>query len=208
MKAKICGIRTLEAAYTSVDNGATAVGFVFAESKRKVSIETAKTIISALPKHIVKVGVFVNPTIQEIHTIVNETGINIIQLHGNETPEFCNNIPYPIIKALSIEKEKDLYKMHDYSCEYILLDGPKGKYFGGNGIAFDWKYLSGFDFREKKLILAGGLNPENVTAAIIETMPYMVDVSSGVETNGQKDLQKIRTFLERVKSEKNNYQHH
>jgi phosphoribosylanthranilate isomerase len=98
--------------------------------------------------------------------------------------------------------------MHDYSCEYILLDGPKGKYFGGNGIAFDWKYLSSFDFRGKKLILAGGLNPENVTAAIIETMPYMVDVSSGVETDGQKDLQKISLFLDRVKSVKNNYQHH
>lgn len=202
MKAKICGIRTLEAACCAVENGADAVGFVFTKSKRKVSVETAKYIITQLPNHILKVGVFVNPSVEEIESIVKETGINMIQLHGNETPEFCSQIPYPTIKALSIQCEKDLNKIHDYSCEYILLDGPKGKYFGGNGIAFDWKYLSGFDFQNKKLILAGGLNPENVTAAIIETKPYMVDVSSGVETNSEKDLQKIRLFMERVKSAK------
>ena len=82
----------------------------------------------------------------------------------------------------------------------MLLDGPKGKYHGGNGISFDWGILSGFDFKEKKVIIAGGLNPQNVTAAIKETKADLVDVSSGVETNGQKDLGKIKTFLTRVKT--------
>ena len=124
----------------------------------------------------------------------------MVQLHGNETPEFCRAIPYPMIKAFSIERIEDLKNIHEYPCEYILLDGPKGKYHGGNGIAFDWEVLSDFDFKDKKIILAGGLNPENVTAAILETKAYMVDVSSGVETNGEKDLEKIKTFLTNVKN--------
>lgn len=200
MKVKICGIRSLEAAICAIDNGADAIGFVFAESKRIISVEAAKSIISSLPKEIKKVGVFVNASLNEIETIVQETGINFVQLHGNEPPDFCQKISLPTIKALSIETDKDLQKIHEYPCEYVLLDGPKGKYYGGNGIAFDWRMLSGFDFKDKKWILAGGLNPQNVTAAIIETQAYMVDVSSGVETNGQKDFKKITTFLARVKN--------
>ena len=117
-----------------------------------------------------KVGVFVNPSKEMIDEIVETTGIDIVQLHGNETPEFCRSVPYPVIKAFSIESEEDLEKLHDYSCEYVLLDGPKGKYYGGNGISFDWSMLSAFDFKDKKVILAGGLNPENVKAAIEKKM--------------------------------------
>lgn len=200
MKVKICGIRNMEAANCAVKNGADAVGFVFAKSKRRVSVETAKSIVSKLPKDILKVGVFVNPSLHEIENVVKKTGINLVQLHGNEPPEFCEKISLPIIKALSIETKEDLKKIHEYSCEYVLLDGPKGKYVGGNGIAFDWTYLSGFEFKGKKFILAGGLTQENIIDAIHETIPFMVDVSSGVETNGLKDLGKIKNFIERAKS--------
>ena len=169
----------------------------------ELNLKHAKRIISKLPKEIKKVGVFVNEDPATIKEIVSITGINIVQLHGDETPEYCQNIPFPIIKALSIESEADLLKIHEYPCEYVLLDGPKGKYHGGNGIAFDWSMIANFDFQDKKVILAGGLTPENVSFAITEANPYMVDVSSGVETNGVKDLQKIKSFLENVKGIKN-----
>src|SRR3954469_18183602 len=199
MKVKICGLLSEEAALHAVGEGADAIGFVFADSKRKISPKAAKSIISKLPQEIKKVGVFVNPSKERGEEVVSETGIHYVQLHGSETPEFCRSIPYPIIKAFSIESAADLNRVHDYPCEYILLDGPKGKYYGGNGIAFDWGILSDFDFKNKKVILAGGLDPQNVAAAINETNAFMVDVSSGVETNGQKDLEKIKIFLERVK---------
>jgi phosphoribosylanthranilate isomerase len=200
MKVKICGILTEEAACCAVENGADALGFVFADSKRKISLEDASSIISKVPKEIKKVGVFVNPSKERVEEVVLKTGIDLVQLHGDETPEFCKTIPYPMIKAFSIESAADLANIHEFPCEYVLLDGPKGKYRGGNGISFDWGILSEFDFKEKKVILAGGLNPQNVTAAIMETKADMVDVSSGVETNGQKDLGKIKTFLTRVKT--------
>lgn len=200
MKVKICGLLSEEAALCAAREGADALGFVFAESKREISLKAAKSIISKLPKNIKKVGVFVNPSRERIEEVVSETGIDYVQLHGNETPEFCRSLPYPIIKAFSIESAADLKKIHDYPCEYVLLDGPKGKYHGGNGIAFDWGILSNFDCKDKKVILAGGLNPQNVRAAVVETNAFMVDVSSGVETNGHKDLEKIKVFLAHVKN--------
>jgi len=200
MKVKICGLRNEQDALFAAKNGADVIGFVFAESKREISPLAARKIISKLPKETKKVGVFVNPSKELIHEIVETTGIDYVQLHGNETPEFCHSIPYPVIKALSIQSKEDLQKIHEYSCDFVLLDGPKGKYHGGNGISFDWSMLSTFDFKHKKVILAGGLNPENVKAAIANTSVFMVDVSSGVETDGEKDLIKIKDFLTAVKS--------
>jgi phosphoribosylanthranilate isomerase len=200
MKTKICGIMTEEAGLFAAQHGADAVGFVFAESKRKISLEKAKQIISKLPKEIKKVGVFVNPSKEFVEEVVSTTGIDIVQLHGGETPDFCHSIPYPTIKAFSIESPSDLMQIHEYPCEYILLDGPKGKYYGGNGISFDWDLLSEFDFKDKKVILAGGLNTQNIAEAIEQTSPFMVDVSSGVETDGEKDLSKIKLFLNIVKN--------
>jgi len=189
MRVKICGLMNEEAAQFAARHGADAIGFVFAKSKREISTEKAFQIISKLPKDIKKVGVFVNPSKERIDEVVSAAGINMVQLHGEETPEFCQTIPYPVIKAFSIESASDLEKIHEYPCEYVLLDGPKGKnYHGGNGISFEWNMLSNFDFKGKKVILAGGLTPQNVTAAIKEANPYMVDVSSGVETEGQKDF--------------------
>jgi len=199
MKVKICGLQNVETALFAARNGADAIGFVFAESKRHITPERAKQIISTLPKEVKKVGVFVNSSKEEIEKIVCETGIDIVQLHGHESPEFCQSIPYPMIKAFSIESARDLEDIHIYPCEFILLDGPKGKYHGGNGIAFDWNLLKTFDFKDKKVILAGGLNSENVSEAL-KTNAYMLDVSSGVESNGQKDSNKIKTFLDVVKN--------
>ncbi|KAB7673156.1 phosphoribosylanthranilate isomerase [Bacillus sp. B1-b2] len=198
MNVKICGIKTIEAATCSVENGAKAIGFVFAESKRKITPEKAKEIIDQLPKELVKVGVFVNETKETIDEIVRVSGINVIQLHGDESPEFVKSFNIPVIKAFSIATIEDLENVREYACEYILLDSPRGKYHGGNGIAFDWSLLNNQDFQGKKVILAGGLNIENLQLAKESANPYMLDVSSGVETNGEKDFNKIKEFLQKA----------
>lgn len=199
MKVKICGITDLTTALAAIDYGADALGFVFAESKRKISVEKAKEIIAHLPKEVLKVGVFVNEGKERIEEIASSVGLTHIQVHGDETPNFCNSISFPIIKAISIHGDQSLKRMEDYSCEYVLLDGPKGKYRGGNGLAFDWTCTSANEIKNKKVILAGGLHGQNVEEAIKLIKPYMVDVSSGVETEGKKDLDKIQSFINKAK---------
>ena len=199
MKVKICGIRDISTALSAIESGADALGFVFAESKRKINPESAGEIIRELPREVLKVGVFVNETKEIIEEIVSVSGINVIQLHGDETPEFCSSFSLPVIKALSIGSPEDLYQLDEYSCEYVLLDSPKGKYRGGNGVSFDWSILNNNPKQNKKMILAGGLNPENVGDGIKAANPYMVDVSSGVETEGKKDPEKIKRFIDNAK---------
>ncbi|MBY0121362.1 phosphoribosylanthranilate isomerase [Bacillus sp. S/N-304-OC-R1] len=201
MKVKICGIQDTDTALSAIGFGADALGFVFAESKRQITADIAREIIGALPYEVLKVGVFVNEAAEEINRIVNETGINVIQLHGDETPEFCRQFSIPVIKALSIETAEDLNLLEQYSCDYFLLDSPKGKYRGGNGVTFDWSLLKQKKLENKKIILAGGLTIENVAQAINIAEPYMVDVSSGVETDGKKDQSKIKKFIEAAKNE-------
>ncbi|MFE8695943.1 phosphoribosylanthranilate isomerase [Cytobacillus sp. FJAT-53684] len=201
MKVKICGITDLETALASVEHGADALGFVFADSKRRITIDRAKEIIGVLPKDLLKIGVFVDEQREMIERIVDETGINVIQLHGNESPADCASFSIPVIKALSIESANDLLKVDEYECDYLLLDSPKGKYRGGNGVAFDWGLLADQKVEGKKVILAGGLTCENVGGAIQLVQPYMVDVSSGVETDGKKDKEKIKGFINEVTKE-------
>ncbi|MFT8320468.1 MAG: phosphoribosylanthranilate isomerase [Bacillus sp. (in: firmicutes)] len=198
MNAKICGITNKQAALCAVEHGAKAIGFVFAESKRKISPEGAKEIISILPETVWKVGVFVNESKEKIDEIVKQSGINVIQLHGDESKEFASQFALPVIKAFSIQTEEDLLMAADFSSDYVLLDSPREKYYGGNGKSFDWNIVKNFDFRGKKVILAGGLHQDNVEDALEMVNPYMVDVSSGVETDGKKDLQKIQAFLTKL----------
>ncbi|PWW17513.1 phosphoribosylanthranilate isomerase [Cytobacillus oceanisediminis] len=200
MKVKICGIKDIKTALSAIESGADALGFVFAQSKRRIAPEEAGEIIRQLPEDLLKVGVFVNETKENIEKIVEITGINVIQLHGDETPEFSGQFSIPVIKALSVGSEEDLSKLDEYSSEYFLLDSPKGKYRGGNGVSFDWSILNDKQFLDKKIILAGGLNPDNVAEGIKTANPYMVDVSSGVETEGKKDLGKIKRFIDKARS--------
>lgn len=200
MKVKICGITDEKTALFAAEQEADALGFVFAESKRKISLPSAKAIIARLPDHVEKVGVFVNEKQENIEYIAEEAGLTAIQLHGDETPAFCRLFSLPVIKAFNIRDARDLEKLHLYDCEYVLLDSPAGKYRGGNGISFDWELLRDARPAGKKMILAGGLTAENVGEAIRKAEPYMVDVSSGVESGGKKDLQKIRNFIKAAKS--------
>jgi phosphoribosylanthranilate isomerase len=199
MKVKICGITDLTTALAAIDYGADAIGFVFAESKRRISVEKAKEIVAHLPKEVLKVGVFVNEEKAKIEEIATIVGLSHVQLHGDETPAFSESLSFPIIKAISVHDEQSLKRIDDYSCEYVLLDGPKGKYRGGNGLAFDWHCISANKIKNKKVLLAGGLHEENVEEAIRLIKPYMVDVSSGVETEGKKDLDKIQSFINKAK---------
>lgn len=200
MNVKICGIKDVETALYATREGADALGFLFAESKRRVTPETAKEIIDHLPKNVLKVGVFVNEDVENIKKIVEYTGLSAVQLHGDEPPQTCEAFSIPVIKALSISSKADLERIDQYNCDYVLLDSPKGQYRGGNGVQFDWSLLANFNTNGKKVILAGGLNEANVFEAIKMSQPYMVDVSSGVETDGKKDKLKITNFIARAKS--------
>ncbi|MFZ7944368.1 MULTISPECIES: phosphoribosylanthranilate isomerase [Bacillaceae] len=199
MKVKICGITDVNTALAAVQYGADAIGFVFAESKRKVTVEQAKEIISALPQDVFKVGVFVNESREEVERIAKVAGLTHIQLHGDESASFSESISLPVIKAKSFYNNENLAECSHYPAEYILLDSPKGKYRGGNGTVFDWNEVEPSLLKGRKVILAGGLHANNVEQAIQVIKPNMVDVSSGVETDGIKDLVKIREFIEKVK---------
>ena len=200
MKVKICGITDVETALATAEYGADAIGFVFAESKRRVSIQRAKEIVSSLPIDLWKVGVFVNETREEVERIASGVGLTHIQLHGDESDSFCESLSVPVIKAISFNGNDDLADSIQFPAEYILIDGPKEKYRGGNGTAFDWNEVNTALLSSKKVILAGGLHVNNVEQAIHIIKPDMVDVSSGVESDGIKDLVKIKEFIEKVKN--------
>jgi phosphoribosylanthranilate isomerase len=205
LKVKICGVRDLKTAQFAIEAGADAIGFVFAESKRKIPLQEAKKIASQLPEHILKIGVFVNETKENLVEIFEQVGLTHLQLHGDESPKFCQSLCYPVIKAMGVRSEKDLEKIAEYDTDYILLDSPFGKYRGGNGTTFDWNLLDNKLIPKERLILAGGLSIHNVSEACDSVKPFMVDVSSGVETEGIKDLVKIDQFIQKVKAGGNRY---
>jgi len=202
MWVKICGISTMKAAVAACEAGADAVGFVFAHSRRQVNPDRAQSLIMGLPPEIAKVGVFVNETPEAINRIARYVGLTHVQLHGDEPPEAIAQIEFPVIKAFRIRNEKDLAQLANYSqAAAILLDPYVEGQPGGTGQTLDlalFKAAAAMPNRPK-LILAGGLNPGNVVAAIKEAHPDGVDVSSGVETDGQKDLQKIYDFTDLAK---------
>ncbi|GAA0329130.1 phosphoribosylanthranilate isomerase [Bacillus carboniphilus] len=198
MKVKICGITDIQTARAAVQSGADAIGFVFAESKRKVDIDTAVRISEQVPPQVLKVGVFVNETIEKMEEIAEQCHLDFLQLHGDETPEVCKKLRYPIIKAFGIQSKEDLEEVKKYPVDYVLLDSPKGKYRGGNGITFDWNMLKNTCLPQK-VVVAGGLHEDNVLDMIQKVSPDMVDVSSGVETDGKKDTVKIQRFIEKVR---------
>ncbi len=201
-KVKICGIQKLEDAKAAIEAGADALGFVFAKSSRQVTVEQARLITEKLPKSILKIGVFVNSSKQELEETAKIAGLDFVQLHGEESAEFCESLKVPYIKAFRVKEEADLLKVENYKGEYFLLDSGIGKYHGGNGTSFEWKLTKSIQNKRQSLILAGGLNEENVEEAINISSPYMVDVSSGVETNGEKDPNKIKRFILKVKAVK------
>ncbi|GAB6560813.1 phosphoribosylanthranilate isomerase [Bacillus mobilis] len=200
MKVKICGITDVETAKRACEYGADALGFVFAESKRKITPGLAKEIIQEIPADILKIGVFVNESVEVIQKIADECGLTHVQLHGDEDNHQIIRLNIPSIKSLGVTSEDDMKNAQTYETDYILFDSPKEKFHGGNGKKFSWELLTHMpkELREKT-ILAGGLNALNIEEAIRTIQPYMVDVSSGVETEGKKDLKKIKQFIIKAK---------
>ncbi len=198
-KVKICGLKEKEHVKAAVEAGADAIGFVFAASKREISIEQARELAKEVPPGVLKIGVFVNPTMQEIETAVREVPLDFVQYHGNETPEFIQSNSFPSIKALSVRSEEDIDVAKQFNTDFYLFDAPGTDYQGGSGLTFNWQLMQGHSIPQEKIILAGGLNPTNVEDAIKRVNPYMVDVSSGVEIEGRKDSELIRAFIRAVK---------
>lgn len=198
MRVKICGITTQEAADVAVKAGTDFIGFVFAPSKRQITPAKAQVIASSIPPAVKKVGVFVNESLATVKEIAEQVGLDFIQLHGDEPPEYAKRLGYPVIKAFSVKPE-NLETITTYPCAYYLLDSPIGPNRGGNGTTFDWALLQKIDLDHDKIILAGGLQPDNIQEAIQTAQPAGVDVSSGVETDGKKDTEKIRQFITNAK---------
>lgn len=200
MKVKICGITDMETAKRTCEYGADALGFVFAESKRKITPGLAEEIIQELPANVLKIGVFVNESVEMIQKIADECGLTHVQLHGDEDNYQIRRLNIPSIKSLGVTSESDMKNAQGYETDYILFDSPKEKFYGGNGKTFSWELLGHMPKElRKKTILAGGLNALNIEEAIRTVRPYMVDVSSGVETEGKKDVEKIKQFIIKAK---------
>ncbi|GAB3046184.1 phosphoribosylanthranilate isomerase [Virgibacillus ainsalahensis] len=198
MLVKICGIRTEQAASAAVQAGADFIGFVFAPSKRQITPAEAEAIAKSLPTTVKKVGVFVNEPPENMKQIAEQVGLDYIQLHGDESTKIAEALPYKVIKAFPVDKDT-ISKIESYPCDFYLLDSPFGKNRGGNGTSFDWNLIESLSINQGKIILAGGLAPKNVQGAINLVNPAGVDVSSGVETDGKKDHEKIRQFIRNAK---------
>ena len=196
IRVKICGITRAEDALVAAEAGADAVGFNFwPSSKRFIAPEDAKAIVDALPPFVTPVGVFVNSTEEEILEALSKSGCTAIQLHGDESPGFVRVFSRPVIKAFWIATDADIAHIADYTDCACLLDTLTRGSYGGSGKTGDWD-LAAKVAQAHRVILAGGLTPDNVAEAVQIVRPYGVDVAGGVEKSpGIKDHRKIRAFI-------------
>ena len=203
---KICGITNLEDAVEAIDAGADALGFNFYKpSPRYVTPQSAREIIEQLPDAILKVGVFVNEeSPDQIRQIATESGITALQLHGDESPDYCHELTDQyVIKALAVGHNFDTQLVERYQVNAIMLDTKHNTLRGGTGRAFDWSIAQEISKIVPNLYLAGGLSPENVAVAIEIVRPYAVDACSSLEdTPGKKNGERMRAFVAAVRSVK------
>lgn len=190
-KVKICGLSTKEAVETAVSAGADYIGFVFAPSKRQVTLEEATELAKLIPVNVKKVGVFVSPSRAELLKAIDKVSLDLVQVHGQVGDDLFEDLPYASIQAVQVDRNGHV---PNSQADYLLFDAP----VAGSGQTFDWGQLDTTELAQP-FFIAGGLNEDNVARAIQYFSPFAVDVSSGVETNGQKDHEKIRRFIERVK---------
>ena len=196
-RIKICGITRLEDAKASVRAGCDALGFVFyKESPRYIALDAFKVIVKELPPFVTKTGLFVNADPAEIEEAIQSGLVNVLQFHGDETPDFCRQFNFPYIKAVAVSSSVDLiqYAKDFHDAEALLLDAYHEHLKGGTGQTFDWNLIP--QSLSKPIVLAGGLNVDNVKEAIKKVKPYAVDVSGGVEeSKGIKNSLKIQAFI-------------
>ena len=201
-KIKICGITNIDDALAATGYGADALGFIFyKKSPRYISPETAREIARKVPPFVKKVGVFVNEEIDIVNKILDEADLDMAQLSGDETHSYCRNLNVPYIKAFRIRNEESLNEIDKFDTSYLLFDSFNEGEYGGTGETFDWSLIQNQHFKDKYVILSGGLNPDNIEDAILKIKPYAVDVASGVEKEpGKKDHNKIKSFIEAAKN--------
>jgi phosphoribosylanthranilate isomerase len=197
---KICGITSLDDALACCDAGADALGFNFwPQSKRHITVERAATIARRVPPNVRTVGVFVNPTAEDVDRAFASGAIDLAQLHGDETPEFCGRFAGRYIKAMRLRDAASLQVLAQYPCDLVLVDADTPGY-GGSGQRADVA-LAAEAAAARRVILAGGLTPENVVEAIAAVRPYGVDVAGGVEREpGVKDWLKVAAFVKEAKT--------
>ncbi|HWR39046.1 MAG TPA: phosphoribosylanthranilate isomerase [Patescibacteria group bacterium] len=194
----------MEAALTAARAGADILGFVFAPSRRRVEAAAVREIHREIRRQgfrIKTAGVFVNPDREELLRIAEDCSLDYLQLHGEESPDFCQSLGRPVIKAFRVAGPETLAAAAAYSTDWLLLDTYSAGSYGGTGESFDWRILQ--EKREpfpRPFLLAGGLTPDNVAAAIQTAKPAGVDISGGVETAGKKDPEKIIAFIRAAKA--------
>jgi phosphoribosylanthranilate isomerase len=200
-QVKICGITNEEDALCAIECGAAALGFIFySASPRYITPEKAKLIINKMPAEIITVGVFVNEKAEEVKRIVKYCSLDFIQLHGDESVEYCRNFPQSmIIKAVNLQTEADLACALNHNVAALLVDSRCAGLYGGTGIKSNWELALRIK-NKKPLILSGGLNEDNVKEALDKVTPQVVDINSGVEIQpGKKDHKKIARLMEIVR---------
>ena len=204
MWIKICGIKNVEAALACAEAGADAVGFVFAPGRRQIKVEEVAALIETLPSTIKKVGVFVDALSEEVVSLQRQLGLDLLQFHGRESPQYCRRFAGRAIKAFRISGPADLRMVQKYrgTIRACLLDSSRPGRAGGTGESWNWEIFNE-DIRRRMahimVIAAGGLNPVNVTDALSILKPDGIDASSGLEREGHKDPELIRKFIERVR---------
>lgn len=193
---KICGITEVDDAVRIAELGINALGFIFyPKSKRYVSPDKAKEIIDCLPPFINTVGVFVNEKKESVIDVLNRCPIDILQFHGDETPEYCMQFNKRFIKAFRVNKDFSFDVFLKFPASAFLLDSLVTGEYGGTGVVFDWDVAVKAK-KYGKIILSGGLNPENLSSAVAKVNPYGVDISSGVEIKpGKKDISKVKEIV-------------
>jgi phosphoribosylanthranilate isomerase len=198
-RVKICGITRRQDAEFAIEKGADALGFVFySASPRAVTLAQAKDIVSNLPPFISIVALFVDAEVEEVQACIDTLAVDVLQFHGNESPEYCEQFGMNYLKAIRMRQGLDLEDLAQKysSASALLLDSYQAGVPGGTGQVFDWSLIEKIN---KPIILAGGLDSDNVAMAIKQVQPYAVDVSGGVEQEkGIKDKQKISTFMQEV----------
>ena len=191
-KVKICGLSTVEAVETAVLAGADYIGFVFAESKRQVSLEQAQELAKLVTGKTKIVGVFVSPSLEDLEQAIAQVPLDIVQIHGMFYETLIPKISVPVIRAIQLSDQEAQVTS---PADFLLFDAP----VAGSGQTFDWDLLKDQKIQQD-FFIAGGLTVDNVRQARETFQPYALDVSSGVETNGHKDIEKIKAFIEGVKA--------
>jgi phosphoribosylanthranilate isomerase len=202
VRIKVCGLTDPVEAKAVAEAGADAIGLVFAKSPRQIDPDRAREIVQNLPPMVQTVGVFVNESFEKIRQVIDYCGLDLVQLHGEETPEICEQLAPRVIKAWRIRTKADIQALLPYQevVKAFLLDAWSQSAHGGTGETFDWSIaIEAKKVLSRPIILAGGLKPENVAQAVKQVRPWGVDVSSGVENApGKKNIDLVADFIRRA----------